>query len=99
MTKQLLMMEDLGPVQMVADRLVDLYPDEWSLRRVLALAHVDAARIPFDGIAANACWYAALEAARQGQAKRLVEVMVEEYPLDPWVIVLHAKMRKGETPP
>lgn len=88
-------MRELGPVQMVADRLAALYPDERSLRRVLAMAQVDVVRVPFDGIAANASWFAALEAQRQGQGLRLVEIMVEEYPLDPWVCVLHEKMRGG----
>lgn len=90
--KQLLLMEDLGLVQLVADRLLDLYPREESLRRVLAMARVEVARMPFDGIAANTSWWAAVEAQRQGRMTRLVELMVEEYPLDAWVIALHAKV-------
>jgi hypothetical protein len=88
-TKQLLMMahlDALGPVQVVADRLSVLYPDELSLRRLLGLAHVDAARIPFDGRSANMSWFAALEASRQGRLSEVVSVALEEYPLDPWLI-------------
>ena len=48
------MSEELGPVQAVAERLRVLYPDVESLRRLLALAQVDAGRIPFDGRSANA---------------------------------------------
>jgi hypothetical protein len=84
---------ELGPVQLVSDCLVRLYPSEWSTRRLLRMAGVDSARIPFDSIAANVSFFAALEAARQGRLKELVAVMVEEYPLDEWVMVLNAKLR------
>jgi hypothetical protein len=82
-------MEDLGPVQVVADRLSILYPDDNSLRRLLALAKVDAARIPFDRVAANMAWFVAVEAARQGRLRDLVGVCLEEYPLDPWLVAIY----------
>ena len=37
-------LEGLGPVQIVADRLTVLYPDELSLRRLLMVAKVDLGR-------------------------------------------------------
>ena len=89
-----MLMADLGPVQWVSDRLRELYPREESLRRVLALAKVDAARVPFDGIAANVSWWAAVQAARQGRLMKLVEVMVEEYPLDPWLTAIYSKLNR-----
>lgn len=76
------MSDELGPVAILADRLMTLYSDENSLRRLLGLAKVEAVRIPFDGRAANMAWFAAVEAARQGRAGSLVAVMFEEYPLD-----------------
>jgi hypothetical protein len=88
------MLDELGPIQIVAERLTVLYPDEGSLRRLLALAKVDAARIPFDGRASNMGWFAAVEAARQGRLCRLVEVMVEEYTLDPWLVAIYAAMAR-----
>jgi hypothetical protein len=91
------MFEELGPTQLVAERLAALYPDEISLRRLLAVAKVDAARIPFDGRASNMGWFAAVEAARQGRLRRLVEVMLEEYALDPWLVLVYSgqvKMRQ-----
>ncbi len=88
------MLENLGPVQMVAQRLATLYPDSESLRRVLALAQVDATRIPFDHRAANMSWFAAVEAARQGRLTALVGVMVEEYALDSWLVALYARLEK-----
>ena len=94
----MLEMRDLGPVQWVSDRLLVLYPREESLRRVLALAQVDTARIPFNGIAANACWWSALQAARQGRLLKLVEVMVEEYPVDPWLTAIHSKLSRERDP-
>jgi hypothetical protein len=86
------MLENLGPVQMVAQRLALLYPDSESLRRVLALAQVDATRIPFDHRAANMSWFAAVEAARQGRLAALVGVMLEEYALDSWLVALYANL-------
>jgi hypothetical protein len=86
---------ELGPVQVVAERLSALYPDELSLRRLLALAQVDASRVPFDGRAANMGWFAAVEAARQGRLRRLVEVMLEEYALDPWLLMVYSGLVKG----
>ena len=86
------MRDELGPLQIVADRLAVLYPDALSLRRLLALAQVDATRIPFDGRASNMSWFAAVEAARQGRLRQLVEVMLEEYALDPWVMAIYAGM-------
>ena len=95
---RLMVMADLGMVQLVADRLMALYPREESLRRVLALAHVDTSRIPFDSIAANVSWWAAVQAKHQGRLLRVVEVMMEEYPVDPWVMALHIKMtRKADS--
>ncbi len=89
------MLENLGPVQMVAQRLATLYPDSESLRRVLALAQVDATRIPFDHRAANMSWFAAVEAARQGRLVRLTAVALEEYPFDLWLVGLYAKLLRG----
>lgn len=86
------MFDELGPVQMVAERLAILYPDELSLRRLLALAQIDSARIPFDGRASNASWFATVEAARQDRLRRLVEVMLEEYALDPWLGAIYARL-------
>jgi hypothetical protein len=91
------MLEELGPVQVVAERLATLYPDDGSLRRLLALAKIDTARLPFDGRAANMGWFAALEAARQGRLRRLVEVMLEEYALDPWLLMVYAGLVKMPT--
>jgi hypothetical protein len=90
------MFEELGPTQIIAERLATLYPDEVSLRRLLALAKVDAGRIPFDGRASNMGWFAAVEAARQGGLRRLVEVMLEEYTLDPWLVAVYAGMARRE---
>ncbi len=73
---------------LVADRLAALYPEELSLRRLLGQAQVDVARIPFDGRASNAAWFASVEAVRQGRLSALVGVMGEEYPLDEWVALL-----------
>ena len=89
------MLDELGPVQAVAERLATLYADALSLRRLLALAQVDAARVPFDHRAANMGWFAAVEAARQGRLRRLVEVMLEEYALDPWLVAIDARLRRG----
>jgi hypothetical protein len=86
-------MEDLAQVQIVAERVALLYADEGSLRRLLALAKVEAGRIPFDGRAANMGWFAAVEAARQGRLRRLVEVMLEEYALDPWLVAVYGRMK------
>ena len=85
-------LDGLGPVQIVADRLTVLYPDELSLRRLLMMAKVDAARIAFDGRAANVGWFAAVEAARQGRMADLVGVMLEEYPVDPWLVGIYGKL-------
>jgi hypothetical protein len=85
-----MMLEELGQVEVVAERVALLYADEGSLRRLLALAKVDAGRIPFDGRAANMGWFAALEAARQGRLRQLVEVMLEEYALDPWLVAVYS---------
>ena len=94
------MVDDLGPrglpVEVVAERLAVLYADEGSLRRLLALAHVDASRIPFDGRAANMGWFAAVEAARQGRLRQLVEVMMEEYALDPWLVIVYGVLVRGK---
>jgi hypothetical protein len=87
-------MEDLAQVQIVAERVALLYADEGSLRRLLALAKVEAGRIPFDGRAANMGWFAAVEAARQGRLRRLVEVMLEEYALDPWLVAVYGRMKE-----
>ena len=86
------MLDELGPTQVVAERLATLYPDVDSLRRLLALAKVDAGRIPFDGRASNMGWFATVEAARQDRLRQLVEVMLEEYALDPWLVAIYAGM-------
>ena len=86
------MRDEWGPVQLVASRVVALYPEEGSLRRLLAAAQVDATRIPFDGRAANMGWFAALEAARQGRLVHLVGVMLEEYAVDPWLSALYGQL-------
>lgn len=88
------MLDDLGPVQLVADRLMALYPDELSLRRLLALAQVDATRVPFDHRAANMAWFAAVEAARQGRLRQLVAVMLEEYTVDPLLGGIYSKLAR-----
>jgi len=90
-------LEGLGPVQLVAERITALYPDEVSLRRVLAVGKVDAVRVPFDGRAANMGFYAAVEAARQGRLADLVGAMLEEYPVDPWLVGVYGLLlrKKG----
>lgn len=88
--------EELGPVQVVADRLMCLYGDDDSLRRVLGLAKVDVSRVPFDGRAANGAWFGSLEAARQGRLVELVGVMLEEYAVDPWLVGIYGSLvRRG----
>ena len=82
------MLDELGPVQVVAERVATLYPDVVSLRRLLALAQVEAGRIPFDGRANNMGWFATVEAARQGRLAALVSVMLEEYALDPSLVAV-----------
>ena len=77
---------------LAADRLALLYPDMGSVRRVLALARVDARRVVVDGHAANTWWSAAVEAARQGRLAALVAVALEEYPLDPWLQSLYERV-------
>ena len=89
------MLDELGPTQVVAERVATLYPDVDSLRRLLALARVDAGRIPFDGRAGNMGWFATVEAARQGRLRCLVEVMLEEYALDPWLVAVYGRMVRG----
>lgn len=91
------MRDELGSVQVVAARIAVLYSDSLSLRRLLALAQVDTARIPFDGRASNMGWFAAVEAARQERLRRVVEVMLEEYALDPWLVAVYGQMvRAGQ---
>lgn len=85
-------LDGLGPVQIVADRMTVLYADELSLRRLLMVAKVDAARVPFDGRAANVSWFAVVEASRQGRLSALVGVMLEEYPIDPWLVGIYGKL-------
>ncbi len=80
---------------LVAERLTDLYPDEGSVRRVLALARVDARRIAVSGHAANTWWAACVEAAHQGRLRELVEVALEEYPLDDWLQAVHGQLVQG----
>ena len=89
------MLDGLGSVQVVAERVATLYPDAVSLRRLLALAQVEAGRIPFDGRASNMGWFATVEAARQGRLRALVEVMLEEYALDPWLVAVYGTILKG----
>ena len=91
-----LMLDDLGPVQIVARRVETFYPDELSLRRLLALAKVESARIPFDGRAANMAFFATVEAARQGRLGDLVGVMLEEYPVDPWLVGIFSSLQRGK---
>jgi hypothetical protein len=85
-----------GPMLLAADRLTLLYPEVGSVRRVLALAHVDARRIALDGHAANMWWAATLEATRQGKLAALVAVALEEYPLDPWLHALYGQISAGQ---
>ncbi len=80
---------------LVAERLTVLYPDEWSVRRLLMMAKVEASRIPFDGRAANVGWFATVEAARQGRLLGLVEVMLEEYALDEGLVGVYGVLTKG----
>jgi hypothetical protein len=79
-------------VTLVAERLAALYPDEPSVRRVLALARVDARRVTVSGHASNTWWAACVEAAHQGRLRDLVEVALEEYPLDDWLQAVHAQL-------
>ena len=83
-------------VTLAAERLAWLYPDEGSVRRVLALARVDARRITVSGHAANTWWAACVEAAHQGRLRELVEVALEEYPLDDWLQALHGQLVLGK---
>lgn len=88
------MAEQGAPLQLVADRLSELYPDEASMRRVLALAGVDARRVVMGGQAINAWWSAVLEAYRQGRLRALVEMGLEEYPLDEWLWAAHQRLAR-----
>lgn len=85
-----------GPTLLAADRLAVLYPDMASVRRVLALARVDARRVAIDGHAANTWWSATLEATRQGRLAALLAVAVEEYPLDPWLQAIYGQVAAAE---
>lgn len=78
-----------APLQLIADRLSELYPDDGSMRRVLALAGVDARRVWMGGPAINAWWSAVVEAQRQDRLRALVEIGLEEYPLDEWLGAAH----------
>lgn len=83
-----------APLQVAADRLSELYPDEASMRRVLALAGIDARRVAMGGQALNAWWSAVIEAQRQGRLAALVEVGLEEYPLDEWLWAAHQRLTR-----
>lgn len=86
-----------GLVALLSDRLALLYPDELSIRRVLALARVDARRIAISGHAANTWWATVNEAAHQGRLAALVDVALEEYGQDAWLNAIHAQLiRRGE---
>lgn len=86
-----------GTVALLADRLALLYPEPASLRRVLALAQVDARRIAITGHAANNWWAAVTEAAHQGRLAELVEVALAEYGQDNWLNAIHSQLvRRGE---
>lgn len=84
-----------GVTVLAADRLAILYPDMGSVRRLLALARVDARRVTVDGHAANTWWAATLEATRQGRLAALLAVALEEYPLDPWLQALYGQVMAG----
>jgi hypothetical protein len=88
-------MDKLGPVQMVALRAMELYPQADSWRRVLMTAKVDVSRVPFDGRAANMTWFGVCDAAHQGKLDALVAVMLEEYPTDPWLVGAYSILMKG----
>jgi hypothetical protein len=83
-----------GPVGIAADRLAELYPEEGSVRRLLALAGVDARRVAIAGHATNTWWAATVEARRQGKLAALIEVALEEYPLDEWLWAAHGTLTR-----
>lgn len=76
----------------IAERLSLLYPDMGSVRRVLAAAGVDARRVTLDGHAANTWWAAVVEAAHQGRLVALVEAALAEYPHEPYLAAIHARL-------
>ena len=77
---------------MIAASLADLYPDEPSTRRLIAWAELDAKLIPFDQPILNT-WYAAVVYAhRQRRLPLLVQLALEEYPLDEYLIAYHATL-------
>jgi hypothetical protein len=80
------------PLQLIADRLSDLYPDLPSMRRVLAWAGLDVRRVALEGSALDRWWAATVEAQRQERLRALVEVALEEYPLDEWLSAAHRQM-------
>jgi hypothetical protein len=84
----------IAPLQLIAGRLAELYPEASSLRRVVAWAGLDARRLPLEGSAANLWWAVTVEAHHQAKLRPLVEVALEEYPLDEWLIAAHAQLIK-----
>lgn len=70
-------------------RLPTLYADPWSVRRLLASVKLDPARIPFNTTLVNTWYFALLEAERQERLLGLVELMLEEYPLDEYLVAAH----------
>jgi hypothetical protein len=79
---------------MVAERLAELYPAENAARRVLALAGIDSRRVALAGPAADRWWAAVVEAQHQGKLMALVELALEEYPLDEWLWAAHTQLRR-----
>jgi hypothetical protein len=75
-------------VGLVAERLIVLYGDEASVRRLLGQAGIDDRRVLYTGRMADTAWFAAVEAARQGMTAALVRLMCEEYPQDEMVSAL-----------
>ena len=71
--------DDGAPLQTLRDLLVTLYPDEASIRRVIAQARLDAAHIGFSPRAVDT-WHAFLaEAGFSGRLAALMAVAVAEY--------------------
>lgn len=76
----------------IAERLSLLYPDVASVRRILGQAGVDSRRVALSGHAADTWWAAVMEAAHQGRLLALVECALAEYPHEPYLAALHARL-------
>ena len=79
---------------MIAATLADLYPTAADRRRLVAWAELDARYIAFDDTPINAWHVIVLHALRQQRLALLVQLALEEYPLDEYLIAYHATLQK-----